>query len=196
MRVVVFGTSGSGKSTFAAALASARRIPCIELDLINWRPGWVDRNKTDLDGFIRDVETAILDESWAATGSYGIVRKRLWARATDLVYLDLPRHVIMRQVIWRSLKRAASGKDVFPGCKEDWARLFTAEHPIRWAWKTYHGRRQTFETLIQDPDFAHLNVHRCRSRSEVALTMKALSIYPAPLGSTAPNSPLSRAFLP
>jgi adenylate kinase family enzyme len=176
MRVVVYGTSGSGKSTFAAALAQARDIPCIELDLINWRPGWVDRNKTDLDGFIQDVETAILDESWTATGSYGVVRKRLWARATDLVYLDLPRHVIMRQVIWRSLKRAASGKEAFPGCKEDWFRLLTAEHPIRWAWSTYHRRRQTFETLIQDPAFAHLTVHRCKSRGEVALVLKALSI--------------------
>jgi adenylate kinase family enzyme len=175
MRVVVYGTSGSGKSTFAAALAYARDIPCIELDLINWRPGWVDRSTTDLEGFVSDVETAILDESWAATGSYGVVRKRLWARATDLVYLDLPRHVIMRQVIWRSLKRAGSGKEVFPGCKEDWPRLLTADHPIRWAWSTYHRRRQTFETLIQDSAFSHLTVHRCRSRVEVASVLAALS---------------------
>jgi adenylate kinase family enzyme len=175
MRVVIYGTSGSGKSTFAAKLAGARGVPCIELDVINWRPGWVDRSGTDLDGFIRDVETAISDVAWVSTGSYGVVRKALWARATDLVYLDLPRHVIMRQVIWRSLKRAASDKDVFPGCKENWTRLLTAEHPIRWAWSTYYRRRALFETLTQDPAFAHLRIHRCKSRLEVASTLASLS---------------------
>lgn len=175
MRVVVYGTSGSGKSTFAAALAKARAMPCVELDLINWLPGWVDRNKTDLAGFITDVETAIANENWVATGSYGRVRERLWVRATDLVYLDLPRHVIMRQVIGRSLQRASSGKDVFPGCQENWARLLTAEHPIRWAWSTYHGRRATFDRMTKELAFAHLRIHRCKSRTEVTATLNALS---------------------
>ncbi len=175
MRVVVYGTSGSGKSTFAGALAQARALPCIELDLINWRPGWEGRNKTDIDGFIHDVQTAINGENWVATGAYGAVRDRLWARATDLVYLDLPRHIVMRQVVWRSLKRAASREDVFPGCKEDWSRLLTAEHPIRWAWSTYHRRCETFENMSKLPPFAHLSIHRCKSRAEVASTLSELS---------------------
>jgi adenylate kinase family enzyme len=175
MRVVVFGTSGSGKSTFAAALAKARHVPCIELDLINWRPGWVGRNEVDIAGFIADVETAIADEAWVATGAYGVVRSRLWARATDLVYLDLPRPLIMKQVIVRSLKRASSGEDVFPGCKENWLRLLHAEHPIRWAWSTYHRRRTEFDKRIADPAFAHLRLHRCTNREDVAQTLSDLS---------------------
>jgi adenylate kinase family enzyme len=175
MRVVVYGTSGSGKSTFASKLASARSIPCIELDLINWRPGWVDRNKTDLAGFISDVEAAIAAPNWVATGSYGKVRERLWGRATDLVYLDLPRHIIMRQVINRSFERAFSGEDVFPGCKEHWWRMANGEHPIRWAWSTYHGRRTTFETLSKLPQFAHLVIHRCTSRAQIGETLARLS---------------------
>jgi adenylate kinase family enzyme len=175
MRVVVYGTSGLGKSTFASALAKALGVDCIELDLINWRPGWVDRNKTDLASFISDVETAIGAENWVATGSYGRVRARMWERATDVVYLDLPRHLIMWQVIGRSLQRASSGDDAFPGCKEDWPRLLTAEHPIRWAWSTYHGRRKTFETLAKDPAFAHLAIHRCTNRAAVASKLAELS---------------------
>lgn len=175
MRVVVFGTSGSGKSTFAAALADARDVPCIELDLLNWRPGWVGRNEVDVAGFVADVEAAIADEAWVATGAYGVVRSQLWTRATDLVYLDLPRPLIMQQVIARSLKRASSREDVFPGCKENWLRLLDAEHPIRWAWSTYHRRKKEFDTRIADPVFAHLRVHRCQSRETVAATLKALS---------------------
>lgn len=176
MRIVVFGTTGSGKSTFAAAVAKARDMPFIELDLINWRPGWVDRSQLDLAGFISDVENAISDESWVATGSYGIVRERLWACATDLVFLDLPRSTIMAQVIKRSFKRAASGKDVFPGCKEGWSRMLDPEHPITWAWTTYHRRRATFHTLTEQTAFAHLKIHHCKSREEVRAALKRLTV--------------------
>jgi adenylate kinase family enzyme len=175
MRLVVYGISGSGKSTFGAALAAARQLPFIELDLINWRPGWVGRNETDLDGFIQDVEAAIEQEAWVATGSYGDVRASMWKRATDVVYLDLPRPVIMRQVIKRSFERAFSGTDVFPGCREHWWRMASAEHPIRWAWSTYHRRQKNYENLIKEPDFAHLRHHRCKSHDEVAALLLILS---------------------
>jgi adenylate kinase family enzyme len=175
VRVVVYGTSGSGKSTFAAALAKARGVPCIELDLINWRPGWVGRNTTDPAGFLGDVKAAIADEDWVATGAYSGVRDMMWKRATDVVYLDLPRNVIMGQVIKRSLQRAYCGDDVFPGCKENWGRLLTVEHPIRWAWSTYYRRQAIFETMIKEPAFAHLRIHRCISRVNVAAKLTQLS---------------------
>ena len=40
-RIHVIGNSASGKSTLAARLASALDAPLVELDAINWRPGWV-----------------------------------------------------------------------------------------------------------------------------------------------------------
>jgi adenylate kinase family enzyme len=175
MRVVVYGTSGSGKSTFGAALAAAQDVPFIELDLINWRPGWVGRNETDPEGFAQDVDAAIAAEAWVATGSYGGVRERMWKRATDLVFLDLPRSVIMKQVIKRSFQRAFSGKDVFPGCREHWWRMAGAEHPIRWAWSTFDRRRRNYEKMIKEPAFAHLRHHRCRSRAEVTNLLAQLS---------------------
>lgn len=175
MRVVVYGTSGSGKSTFAAALGKALDVPCIELDLINWLPGWIGRNTTDPSGFLADVKTAIGAENWVATGAYSGVRDIMWKRATDIVYVDLPRNVIMGQVIKRSLHRAASGEDVFPGCKENWARLLTAEHPIRWAWSTYQRRQAIFDKMVADPTFAHLRLHRCKNRREVAACLAQLS---------------------
>jgi hypothetical protein len=74
-------------------------------------------------------------------------------------------------VVSRSLYRAASGRDVFPGCREGWDRLLTREHPIRWAWDTYARRRRTFSDMIADPAHAHLRVHQARSRREVAATL-------------------------
>lgn len=41
-RVIVTGLAGSGKSTFALALAGKTDLPVIHLDLHFWKPGWVE----------------------------------------------------------------------------------------------------------------------------------------------------------
>jgi adenylate kinase family enzyme len=175
MRVAVVGTSGSGKSTFARRLAEARGIAFHELDLINWRPGWRSRSEREPEAFIADVDAATSLPEWTIAGGYSKVRALIWSRATYLVWLDLPRSLIMRQVIRRSLQRAASGEDVFPGCREDWTRLLTAEHPIRWAWDTYHRRKAQFSAMLAEPGFRHLTVIRPTSRAEVEASLRALS---------------------
>jgi adenylate kinase family enzyme len=174
MRVVVVGTSGSGKTTFAGRLAAATGIPHLELDQVNWEPGWYSLSENEPDRFIALVDEATQGSCWTVAGGYTKVRAMLWSRATDLVWLDLPRMLIMQQVIGRSLSRAISGKDVFPGCKEDWSRMLTKEHPIRWAWDTYRDRRRRFGAMITDPAFAHLRVHRARSRRDVSRMLNQL----------------------
>jgi adenylate kinase family enzyme len=42
VRIVVVGASGSGKTTMAKALSRALGLPHVELDAINWQPGWRD----------------------------------------------------------------------------------------------------------------------------------------------------------
>ena len=41
-RVLVMGSSGSGKSTFARRLSKITGIPFVSLDALFWKPGWVD----------------------------------------------------------------------------------------------------------------------------------------------------------
>lgn len=42
-RVLVVGTSGAGKTTLAARVARAWRLPRVELDALHHGPGWVPR---------------------------------------------------------------------------------------------------------------------------------------------------------
>src|SRR4030095_11081198 len=39
MRIVIFGNSGSGKSTMARDLSERHQIPMLELDTVVWEPG-------------------------------------------------------------------------------------------------------------------------------------------------------------
>ena len=168
MRIVIFGTSGSGKTTMARDLAAALSLPLIELDMINWQPGWRGLSADDPDEFARRVDAATAGDRWVSDGNYGVVRSLLWTRATHLVWLDYQRHVIMTRVVRRSVMRAFDRRELWPGTgnRERWTHWFRASHPIRWAWSTWERRRVEAEARLSEPRYAHLSVVRLRHPRE------------------------------
>jgi len=175
MRVSVVGTTGSGKTTFARALAEQLRLPYIEMDALNWQAGWRDLSRTDPDEFIRQVSLAIAPDAWVLDSAYGLVRDLVWRRATHLVWLDYERRVIMFRVIRRSLVRAALRTELWAGNRERWSHLLRPSHPIRWAWNTWVRRRKDFEERIERQDYAHLVVLRLRRPREAEQLLRRLT---------------------
>jgi adenylate kinase family enzyme len=177
MRIVVIGTSGAGKTTLARRLASALHLPMIELDRINWLPGWRGLNAVDPDELVRRVKEATAGDAWVSDGNYGVLRPILWSRATHIVWLDYARHVVMRRVIGRSVLRAIDRRELWPGTgnREDWRKWRRASHPIRWAWNTWHRRRVETEARLRDPKHAHLRVVRLRRPGEASAILMRLA---------------------
>ena len=176
MRISVIGTSGAGKSTFARRLAHAVGSPCVELDAINWQPGWRDLNTHDPAEFRRRVAEAAAAEAWVSDGNYRGVQDLILARATHLVWLDYSRWLVMGRVLRRSLVRALTGRELWAGTgnREAFGRWLSKEHPIRWAWDTYDGRRRRFEALFADPALEQLTRHRLRRPSEAGPLIRRL----------------------
>jgi adenylate kinase family enzyme len=166
VRIAVVGTTGSGKTTLAKALAAQLALPYIELDALNWQAGWRDLSRTDPEEFIRRVAVAIAADCWVLDGGYGLVRDLVWRRATHLVWLDYERPVVMRRVIRRSLARAALRTEMWAGNRERWLHMLRPSHPIRWAWTTWARRRGEYEERIGRSDFADLVVLRLRRPRE------------------------------
>jgi adenylate kinase family enzyme len=139
MRLVVVGCSGSGKTTMARALSRALVIPHVELDGLNWQPGWVDLAIHDPEEFFRRISAAAAAEAWVMDGNYTKARAAHWSRATAIIWMDTPRWRVMPQVIWRSFTRAVSKRELWAGTgnKELFRRWLDKEHPIRWAWDTW-----------------------------------------------------------
>lgn len=149
MRIAVIGSSGAGKTTLARRLGRDLSLPVIELDAINWQAGWRALNSHDPDAFRRRVGEAVAAEAWVCDGNYRLVQPLVLARATDVVWLDYPRWLVMRRVIRRSILRSLAGGELWPGTgnTETWSHWLDPEHPIRWAWSTFHARRARFEAV-------------------------------------------------
>lgn len=175
MRIVVVGTSGAGKTTLARRIAALFELPHIELDAINWQPGWRDLTRHDPEEFVRRVEKATEAEGWVVDGNYGPVRDKVWRRATHLVWLDYERPVIMLRVISRTFLRALLRTELWAGNRERWRHLLRASHPIRWAWNTWDRRRRETAERLARPECAHLTVLRLRRPGEVEWAFELLA---------------------
>ncbi len=103
-RVSVVGVSGAGKSTVARELSVILGVPRLELDGVFHQPGWEPLPDEE---FRRAVAAEAAADGWVIDGNYSTVRPLVWARADTVVWLDLPKVTVMRQVVWRTLRRVA-----------------------------------------------------------------------------------------
>lgn len=155
-RILVAGTSGSGKTALAGRLG----LPRHELDALHHGPGWAPRPT-----FVEEVAAFAATDRWTCEDQYSrIFGELLWERADAVVWLDLPRRQVMRQVIGRSVHRAVTRTELWNGNREDWRAWLDLDHPIRWSW-THHAahRAAVAERIARHP---HLVVVRLRSARE------------------------------
>ncbi len=152
-------------------------IPHVELDALNWRPGWVGLHRSDPDLWSRTVDEAVGGDAWVADGNYSQgAQPHILPRATEVVWLDYPRHIIMPRVIRRSFARALSREELWPGTgnRELFSRWFDKEHPIRWTWDTFARSRSIREALFASEGLAHAELHRFRKPLEADAWLGAL----------------------
>ena len=74
-RIVVIGSSCSGKTTLAKKIADELGIQHIELDAIHWMPNWVPRPPEELRTL---TAAAVAQDRWVVDGNYRVVRDIVW----------------------------------------------------------------------------------------------------------------------
>jgi adenylate kinase family enzyme len=174
-RVSVVGNSGSGKTTIAVALAEAVGAPHLELDSVFHQPNW---QPLDTDAFRAKVSAFVAADDWVVDGNYNSVRDLVWQRADTVVWLDLPRRRIMRQLIARTLRRIATRQELWNGNTERWRNLFRLDPEqsiLRWAWTQHEKYAERYGAALDDPANAHLTLIRLTSPAAVARFVANLS---------------------
>ena len=170
-RIQVVGNSGSGKSTLGKRLAEALEVDFVELDALNWLPGWVGLNQTDPDRFERRIRAATRGERWIVAGSYERFSRRiLWPRLDSVIWLDLPLPLLVWRFLRRSWRRSRSGELVWGTNRERFRRhllIWRDDSLLGWL-ITQHGRkRRNMAARVSDPRWVHIRFVRLTSPREV-----------------------------
>lgn len=168
-RISVVGNSGAGKSRLARTIATRLDVPCLELDSLFHLPGWTER---PLEEFKAVVAEHTASDGWVTDGNYReVVTEVVWPRAQMVVWLDLPRGIVMRQVIRRTLRRVTTRQQLWNGNREPWSNLYRFDptrNIIRWSWTQHTKYERRFGAAMVDPAWAHLTFVRLRSHGEAA----------------------------
>lgn len=162
-RVLIGGTSGSGKSTLARQVSSALDLPYQEIDALYHGAEWTVRPT-----FLDDVQSLAARERWVTEYQYAAARPLLLARCDLVVYLLLPRRVVMSRVARRTVTRSLRRTVLWNGNAEPPLRtiLTDQDHIIRWAWRTHSlGSQRVADIADARPE---LPVVALRSRDDVA----------------------------
>lgn len=168
-RIVVVGNSGSGKSTVAKKLSEKMAFPYLELDSIYHQPGWEPLPEAD---FRARVAEFALQPSWIIDGNYTSLgmRELIWPAADTLVWLDLPRWVVMPRIIARTVKRGVTREELWNGNREPLSNFFDPRpdrNVMVWSFVKHHEYRRKFGAARSEIDTAHLRLYRLGTTREV-----------------------------
>jgi len=145
-RIIVIGSSCSGKSTFAKQLANNLNQQYIELDELHWLPNWQERDDSDF----RDlVAQKAAQSQWVVDGNYSAARDVLWPRATTIIWLNHSFSLVFYRAITRTIVRVATKKKLFAGNVETFFHSFFSSEAIPW-WvlRTFHSKRRNYQKLL------------------------------------------------
>jgi len=178
--VSVVGNSGSGKSTLAARIARRIGAPYVEIDALAHLPGWAERDEDELRAELAGITAG---DRWVVDGNYRtvVVEGPVWERADTVVWLALPRRLVMRQIVPRTLRRVLTRQELWNGNRESWANLYhwdPRRNMIRWAWVGHAKYEQRFADAQADPRHAHLRFVVLRSHAEADAWLATLPPTP------------------
>lgn len=148
-RILVYGVTGSGKTTLARSIGEATGLPWHSVDdEIGWLPGWIERPRDEQ----RDLASHIAaSDEWVFDTAYGHWRDVVLARAQLIVALDYPRRVSIARLMRRTAKRVNTGDLACNGSRESLRQVLSSESIIAWHFRSFAGKRDRITAWQADP---------------------------------------------
>ncbi len=163
-RIAIIGVTGSGKTTLAGQISNVLHIPHVELDSLHWGPNWT---MAETGVFREQVRQALAYDEWVTDGNYSKARDIIWGRADTIVWLDYKLPVILWQLLIRTLRRIITREVLWNSNRETWTgALIGKDSLLRFAIQTHPKHRKIYPQAFKQPENAHLQVIRLKSRGE------------------------------
>jgi adenylate kinase family enzyme len=175
-RISIVGPAGSGKTTLSKACTNLglRHIK-VDKELIG------PTGRLSPEHFRARMAAVAQGESWIIDGNvliadvYAAVPE-VWERADTIVWLDIPRWVIIPRLIIRTGRRAYRRMSLPDGARQSWHDLFDldpARSVIGWTWFEQPDLREAYEKMTRDPRWSD-RVVRLRTPRDVRAFTRTL----------------------
>lgn len=129
-KILILGSGGSGKSTFAMKLAKKLDLPLYHLDALYWKP---NRVKPSDEEWKQTVKSIVQKESWIVDGSYfGTLQLRV-LEADTIIFLDIPNYQCIWNIVKRRLKYAKWTGKIRPGLASHTSEKIYFSF-LKWVW--------------------------------------------------------------
>ena len=173
-RIVIVGTTGSGKTTLARRAAEIIGGRHIELDALYHDPGWVP---AEPEVFRARIRAAIEGQPrWVTCGGYrGNTRDITWAIADQIVWIDLPFPLTFSRMLRRTFARRLRNEELWNGNRESFRGIFLSRDSlILFAIQHRTKYREMYPAELRDPALARASV-RLRRQRDVAAWLEGLA---------------------
>ncbi len=147
-RILCYGVTGSGKTTFAKNLAEITGISFYEVDNLTWEPNWTE---VSLDVQRDKVATICRTDEWILDSAYGKWLDIPLERVELIIGLDYSRSISLSRLILRSIKRAYTGELACNGNKENWAKLLSFDSIILWHFRSFKSKKIRLDQFAEHP---------------------------------------------
>lgn len=148
-RVLVYGVTGSGKSTAATAIGARTGHPVTLVDELTWLPGWVPVAEEEQRRIIGDITAG---ERWLLDSSYGAWLDLVLPRAELVVGLDYPRWLSFGRLLRRTVSAAITREPRCNGNIETWRAIFRRDSIIVWHFRSFARKRDRMRAWAASPD--------------------------------------------
>jgi len=172
-RICVVGTSGSGKTYVAEALARLLGLRYISCDSLIWR---AHSMQVPRDEQLEAFDAATRDGEWTFDGNLGpsaedqLVR----SRCDTVIWLDLSRWQVIWSITLRTFWRATTRRPMWHGNVERWGQVFSRDSMILWAWRTHGQQRARYTRLFREQHDSGRTLVRLTSRAAVDAWLRGL----------------------
>ena len=148
-RVLVYGVTGSGKSTAARQIADRLGLPCIMVDELTWKPGWVpvpgDEQRRRLAGIAATG-------NWVLDTAYSSWLDAVMPRVQLVVGLDYPRWFSFQRLVRRTVARMIDRRPICNGNVETLRSALGRDSILRWHFRSFARKRDRMRGWSAEAD--------------------------------------------
>jgi len=147
-RMLIYGVTGSGKTTLAGKVAERTGLPFHNVDDLTWEPGWVI---VSADEQRRRISAICAGDRWVLDSGYSSWIDVVLARVDLIVALDYPRWRSLAWLARRTLARAIDRRPICNGNTETFRQMLSRNSILVWHFRSFARKHEQMRAWAADP---------------------------------------------